>query len=96
MLKAKATGAHLMDRTGAYQLLEAVAEQLPRLEIVWADQAYRGELETWMRQHLGWHLEIVRRTSQKEHYEQMWAIARERQRAGATVFEMWSGLKRLV
>jgi putative transposase len=93
VLKAKATGAHLTDRTGAHQLLESVAKQLPRLEIVWADQAYSGELETWVHKHLGWHLEIVRRTSKKEHYEQRWAIARERQRAGATVVEMWSGLK---
>ena len=92
MLKAKVTGAHVAERTTAQQLLESVAEHLPRLQIVWADQGYGGELEAWVKERFGWHLEIVRRTKKKDHYDQMWAIARKRQKAGATVFEMWSGL----
>lgn len=92
VLKALATGAHISERTTAQQLLDSVAKQLPRLQKLWADQGYSGELEQWVKEHLGWHLEIVKRTSQKAHHEQMWAIARKRQKAGATVFEMWSGL----
>ncbi len=49
-------------------------------------------LEEWVGRQLGWHLEIVRRTIPKEHSEQLWATARKRQRAGATVVEMWAGL----
>jgi putative transposase len=60
---------------------------------VWADQGYRGELETWMPEKLGWHLEIVHRTDEKEHKERLWAIARKRRDAGASVVEMWAGLK---
>lgn len=93
VLKVKATGAHVPERTGAQQLLEPLVGQFPRLQVVWADQGYSGELETWLPEHFGWRLEIVRRTSQKEHHEQMWTIARERQRAGATVAQMWAGLK---
>ncbi len=46
-----------------------------------------------MQQRLGCRLEIVRRTSPQEHREQMWATARKRQREGATVVQMWAGLK---
>lgn len=74
-------------------MLESVAEQFPRLQVVWADQGYSGDLAEWMQQHLGWHLEIVHRTSPKEHQEQIWATARQRQREGASVVEMWAGLR---
>jgi putative transposase len=93
VLKVKATGAHISERATAQQLLESVAKPLPRLHKLWADQGYSGELEKWIKEHLGWDLEIVKRTSKKEHYEQLWATAKQRQKAGATVFEMWSGLK---
>lgn len=91
MLKVKATGAHASERTTARELLKSAAEQLPHLQILWADQGYKGE-EMWVKKHLGWKLEIVRRADKKERYEQVWATARERQRAGASVVEMWSGL----
>ena len=80
------------ERTGARQLLEPLAKQFPRLQIVWADQGFSGDLDEWMLQKLGWHLEVVRPTSPKEHREQLWETARKRQRAGATVVEMWAGL----
>lgn len=63
------------------------------MQLIWSDQGYVGELGEWIQEKLGWRLEIVERTSQKEHHAQMVAIAKERQKAGATVFEMWSGLK---
>lgn len=92
MLKAKATGADYSERIGAQQLLESVAGQLPRLQIVWADQGYSGVFETWVKEKFGWQLEIVRRTRPKQQREKAWAIARKRQRAGASVVEMWSGV----
>lgn len=92
VLKVKATGAHLPERTGAKQLLEPLAGQFPRLQIVWADQAFSGDMEDWVKQKLGCHLEIVRRTSPKDQRAQVWATARKRQRAGASVVEMWAGL----
>jgi transposase len=93
VLKVKATGAHVPERDGAYQLLEPLRSQLPRLQIVWADQGYSGEFETWIQERLGWRLEIVRRTSKKQQHAQVWATARQRQREGASVVEMWAGLK---
>src|SRR5258706_14909092 len=39
----------------------AVAEALPRLELIWADSAYLGPLQTWVWETCGWRLEIVER-----------------------------------
>lgn len=44
------------------QLLRRACEHLPRLEKIWADGAYAGELVDWVRTACGWVLEIVRRT----------------------------------
>ena len=91
MLKVKATGAHLPERAGARQLLESVTHELPRLQVIWADQGYRGE-EEWVKERLGCKLEIVAGTSPKERHAAVWATARQRQREGATILEMWAGL----
>jgi hypothetical protein len=92
VLKVKATAANVSERITARQLLEAAAPELPRLQILWADQGYRGE-EAWVQERLGWHLEIVRRATEKQQRKQIWATARQRQQAGATVLEMWAGLQ---
>ena len=100
VLKVKATKANLSERTGARQLLAPLAGQFPRLQLVqlvWADQGYTGDLDTWMEEQLGWRLEIVRRTSpqeqwEQEQWEQVQAIAKERRKAGASAFAMWAGL----
>jgi putative transposase len=92
VLKVKATGAHLPEREGARLLLEPLKGKFPRLQVVWADRGYSGEFGTWMQEHLACRLEIIQRTSLKEHKEQMWATARQRQREGASVVEMWAGL----
>ena len=92
MLKVKATKANLSERTRARQLLAPLAGQFPRLQLVWADQGYTGDLDTWMKEKLGWRLEIVRRTSPQEQWEKVQAIAKERRKAGASVFAMWAGL----
>jgi hypothetical protein len=92
VLKVKTTKANLSERTGARQLLAPLAGQFPRLQLVWADQGYTGDLDTWMEEKLGWRLQIVRRTSPQEQWEKVQAIAKERRKAGASVFAMWAGL----
>ena len=93
VLKVKATGAHLEERVGGQQLLEPLKTQFPRLQSVWADQGYTGSLGDWMKSHLGWKLQIVERITPAAHKEMMWATARKRRQAGATVVQMWTGLK---
>jgi putative transposase len=91
-LKIKVTAANLREQTGARQLMGNLRGELPRMQLVWADQGYTPDLNDWMQEKLGWRLEIVKRSTQQEHHDKIRAIAKERQKAGASVFEMWAGL----
>jgi putative transposase len=51
--------AGIQDRAGARLLLEPLRDTFPRLELIWADGAYTGNLASWMKQTLHWRLEIV-------------------------------------
>jgi putative transposase len=51
--------ANVQDRAGAKELLESLIGTLPRLERLWADGGYAGQLEDWVRQQCGWELDIV-------------------------------------
>jgi putative transposase len=61
------TAANVQDRDGAHLVLQALFERIKhskysrwcRLKLIWADGGYRGELLTWVKQTLGWTLEIV-------------------------------------
>lgn len=52
--------ANIADRDGAKLLLEKVGDRLPWMEKVWADRGYNGKIGEWMKEHLGWALEIVK------------------------------------
>ena len=54
------TVASVQDRDGA-KLVFADAASQPRLEKVFADSGYSGQLVIWTRDHYGWTLEIVKR-----------------------------------
>jgi putative transposase len=61
LLRVLVPPADLPDRAGAPWLLMAVAEALPRLELIWADSAYWGPLQTWVWETFGGRLAIVER-----------------------------------
>jgi putative transposase len=48
VVKALVHSADLQDRAGAPQLLLTGADTLPRLELIWADNAYLGPLQSWV------------------------------------------------
>ncbi len=50
--------ANIADRDGAYFVLEDVAQHYPRLQKIWADQGYTGDLVPALQQH-GITLDIV-------------------------------------
>ena len=52
--------ANIADRDGARVLLGNVGEQFPLMEKVWADRGYNGKIGEWMKERLGWTLEIVK------------------------------------
>ena len=53
--------AHITDRQGAKLLLESLQGAFPRLSLIWAESGYAGKLEEWVKEKLGWTLEIVKR-----------------------------------
>jgi putative transposase len=52
--------ANIADRDGARLLLEKVGDRFPRMEKVWADRGYNGKIGEWIKERLGWALEIVK------------------------------------
>lgn len=60
LLKARVHAADITDRDGARLLLNKVGDEFPRLQHVWADMGYRGKVVDWIKQQLGWSVEIVK------------------------------------
>lgn len=58
-LAVKVHSAGLVDRRSAPLLLENLAGHFPRLSHLFADGGYTGPLAEWIKEHLGWTLEIV-------------------------------------
>ena len=42
------TAANVQDRDGAMSLLARLRHQFSRLRVIWADQAYTGDLAAWL------------------------------------------------
>jgi transposase len=64
LLKVVVAAAHVSDAAGGRRVGHALRTQgpaLPRLVKRWADSAYAGTLEDWLREQFGWTLELVRR-----------------------------------
>jgi putative transposase len=59
ILGVRVTPASVQDRDGAKALLSSLKARLPRFTHLWADGSYAGELVTWVRETLGWTLEVV-------------------------------------
>jgi putative transposase len=53
--------ADIQDRDGAKLVLEKVRRRLPRLQLIWADGGYAGQLVQWVQQRCGWILQTVLR-----------------------------------
>jgi putative transposase len=60
VLKARVHSAELQDRAAVPLVLEGTAEEFPRLEHLWVDQGYTGTGKTWIEEHLGWSVEVVK------------------------------------
>ena len=65
MLAVVVTAASVQDRDGAKRLLGALRHKFSRLRLMWADQAYAGQLVAWvkaLRVYRPVRLEIVKRS----------------------------------
>ena len=59
LLKVVVHSAKLQDREGVPFLLEPIKGQFPRIEKVWVDNGYTGTGRTWIKEHMGWEVEVV-------------------------------------
>lgn len=70
---------NIQDRDAAKLVLGRLAGSFPRLELIWADGAYGGELVEWVKTLLGWVLEIVKRPKDQKGFvvlPRRWVVER--------------------
>jgi putative transposase len=60
VLKAVVHTADVADTDGARQVMGGLRERYPRMRLVCSDRGYNGALADWMKEKLGWALEIVK------------------------------------
>ena len=71
--------ASVQDRDGAKLVLRACRDRLPRLQLLWADGGYAGQLIAWTEQTCHWKLEIVKRSDKAEGFtvlSRRWVVER--------------------
>lgn len=54
--------AGVQDRDGAKLVLEKIKSCFPRLQLIWADGGYAGQLIDWVKNLAGWVLQVVKRS----------------------------------
>lgn len=78
MIVVVITAASVQDRDGAKLVFSAAAGQT-RLEKVWADGGYRGELVAWTQANCNWELDIVNRPKDQKGFAVLprrWVVER--------------------
>jgi putative transposase len=65
LLKVVVHPANVQDRDGARLVLRGLQRRFPRLRHRWADQAYTGPLLDWIKQQVGWTVEVVERSPRR-------------------------------
>ena len=71
--------ADIQDRDGAKLVINKLAGRFPRLQLIWADAGYAGQLVDWVMSLSGWALEIVRRPRDSHQFEVLprrWVVER--------------------
>jgi putative transposase len=82
LLAVVVTGAGVQDRDGGMLLLATLRYQFSRRRLIWADQAYAGDLVAWLWELRPWRkirLEIVKRPEGTEGFlllPQRWKVER--------------------
>jgi len=69
----------VQDRDGAKALLEPLKARLPRFAHLFADGGYAGELIAWVKEALGWTLEVVRKPKDQKGFTVLprrWVVER--------------------
>jgi len=61
LMEVKVTGADDSDLQGGKKLVELLKERFPRMQLLWGDSHYGGQFLEWVKEHLGWTVQTVRR-----------------------------------
>jgi putative transposase len=59
VLKALVQPAQLSDSAGGQQVLLSIGDSFPRLTHLWTDQGYKANFVNWVRDGLGWTVDVV-------------------------------------
>ncbi len=59
LMGVKVTAASASDLVGGKKLLEPMKGQFPRMSLIWGDSHYKGTLMEWVKEQLGWDVEVV-------------------------------------
>ena len=65
LLKVVVHPANVQDRDGARLVLAGLQRRFPRLRHLWADQAYTGPILDWIKEQVGWSVEVVERSPRR-------------------------------
>jgi putative transposase len=65
LLKVVVHPANVQDREGARLVLRGRQRRFPRLRHLWADQAYTGPILDWIKEQVGWTVEVVERSPRR-------------------------------
>lgn len=79
VMKAVVHSAKVQDRDGAMIVLQKMQNQFPRLQLIWADGGYAGQLVEAVKKTLGIKLEIVKRSDDAEGFKVLprrWVVER--------------------
>lgn len=71
--------AGIQDRDGAKKVIQKIRFQCPLLKKLWADGAYAGSFEQWVKEFAGWAVEIIKRSDKAEGFEVLprrWVVER--------------------
>jgi putative transposase len=59
LMEVKVTAASDSDLAGGKKLLKLLQDRFPRMQLVWGDSHYGGNLREWAKEQLGWDVEVV-------------------------------------
>jgi putative transposase len=60
LMAVKVTGAEVTDLAGGKRLLRPLLGRFPRMQLLWGDSHYGGQLKEWIKVYLGWDVQTVR------------------------------------
>ena len=61
LMEVLVTAASDSDLQGGKKLVEPLKERFPRMQLLWGDGHYGGQFLQWVKEHLGWIVQTVRR-----------------------------------